>query len=501
MNKGYILGIDQSTSGSKALIVNSEGQIIYKNSKEHKQYYPSNDWVEHDPIEIYENIKQLINEAIDTAPVKIGEIKALSITNQRETVVIWDKDTGEPVYNAIVWQCRRTTKMCEQFKNEGYEDLVKSKTGLTIDPYFSASKAKWILDNVEGAKEKAIQGKLLLGTIDSWIIWQLTNGEVHATDVTNASRTLLYNIHNLKWDEELLEVFDIPYAMLPKVKNCDDIYGETKDHNLSLNVPISGVIGDSQGALFGQRCFEKGMAKATFGTGTSLLVHTDHLVEANNGLVTSVAWGCQGKVNYALEGIIRATGDVINWLYKDLELFKDFDEAEELAKTLPNNQGVYLVPAFVGLGAPYWSPNTKAAIIGMSRATGKAHIIRAGLESIAYQVKDIIQLMEEKGGLKIKTLQVDGGATSNQFLVQFIADILGINVTASNTAELSSMGSVYLGGLGVGIWDSIDDISELSQSNKSYLAEMSEEVRLKFYQQWKEAVNSVLVEDNTVMSH
>ncbi|MBM7570579.1 glycerol kinase GlpK [Aquibacillus albus] len=499
MKTDYILGLDQSTSGTKALVVNSEGQIIFKESKQHKQYYPHDDWVEHDPLEIYENVKKLLNEVIDTAPIKAGEIKVLSITNQRETVVVWDKDTGEPIYNAVVWQCRRTTTICQQLKDQGYERTVKSKTGLTIDPYFSASKVKWILDHVEGAKEKAAKGKLLLGTIDSWLIWKLTEGNVHATDVTNASRTLLFNIHTLQWDDELLEIFDIPRSMLPVVKNCDSMYGETTDLAL-LQVPISGVIGDSQGALFGQRCFEKGMAKATFGTGTSLLVHTDDLVETKNGLVTSVAWGYEGKVNYALEGIIRATGDVINWMYKDLELFNDFEEAEHLVKDLSSNQGVYLVPAFVGLGAPYWSPNTRAAIIGMSRATGKAHIIRAGLESIAYQVKDIIHLIEKEAGIKIKSLKVDGGATSNQFLVQYIADMLGISVIASNTAELSSMGSVYLGGLGVGIWNSIDEIIDLNQSNKVYLAEMADEYRVRYYQEWKAAVESVLVEDDFMVS-
>lgn len=497
MKNDYILGIDQSTSGTKVLVVNSGGHIIYKNSLQHKQYYPQDGWVEHNPEEIYNNVIKLIHETIEKTPIN-DEAKALSITNQRETIVVWDKDTGRPIYNAVVWQCGRTTEICRKLIDDGHEETVKSKTGLTIDPYFSASKIKWILENVESAREKAEKGQLLLGTMDSWLIWKLTEGNVHATDVTNASRTLLYNIHTLQWDEELLKIFDIPFSMLPVVKSCDDFYGVISDSSLSqLRIQISGVIGDSQGALFGQRCFEKGMAKATFGTGTSLLVHTDELVESGNGLVTSVAWGFKGKVNYALEGIIRATGDVINWMHKDLELFNNFDEVEELVAALSDNNGVYLVPAFVGLGAPYWSPDTRAAITGMSRSTNKAHIVRAGLESIAYQVKDIIQLIEKEAGMKINSLKVDGGATNNQFLVQFIADMLSVEVIASNIAELSSMGSVYLGGLGVGIWNSIEDIANLDQNSIVYFAEMPDELRHKYYNEWKVAVMNVLKDETT----
>ncbi|WP_077622550.1 glycerol kinase GlpK [Sediminibacillus massiliensis] len=501
MKNNYIIGIDQSTSGTKVLLVNSEGKIVYKNSKQHKQHYSEEDWVGHDAMEIYENVKQLINEAVEFSTVSAEEIKVLSITNQRETIVVWDKVTGIPICNAIVWQCQRTSESCQELIDKGFEFMVKQKTGLTIDPYFSASKIKWMLDYVDGAREKAVKGRLLTGTIDSWLIWKLTNGQTHATDVTNASRTLLYNIHTLKWDDDLLDLFTVPLAMLPVVKNSDALFGKIQEKEIVLEgLPISGVIGDSQGALFGQQCFEIGMAKATFGTGTSVLVHTGELRTTENGLVTSVAWGYGGKVSYALEGIIRTTGDILNWMRHDLGLFKDFDEAEKLAVSIADNQGVYLVPAFVGLGAPYWSPDTRAAITGMSRATGKAHLIRAGLESIAYQVRDIIELTQQEAGTKIKALKVDGGAISNQFLMQFIADMLGVKVIASDTAELSVIGAVFLGGLGVGIWESMEEIKKINFNSKAYYSEMRDELKDGNYSGWKEAVNRVLVAENESVS-
>ncbi|WP_226527279.1 glycerol kinase GlpK [Metabacillus niabensis] len=494
MTTNYILAIDQSTSGTKALVVNSEGEITHKTALAHKQYYPESGWVEHDPIEIYENVKHVITEVLQSASVSLNQYKVLSITNQRETTVVWDKETGMPIYNAIVWQCRRSSDFCKGLKEKGYEDKVQAKTGLTIDPYFSASKVSWILDHVEGAKDKANEGKLLLGTIDSWLMWKLTGGSVHATDYTNASRTLLFNIHTLTWDDELLEIFGIPKTMLPEVRSSNDIFGRVNDPKLSfLGLPISGIIGDSQGALFGQKCFEKGMAKATYGTGTSVMMQTGNLVHAKNGLVSSIAWGIDGEVSYALEGIINSTGDVLKWVKEDLELFSDFSEVERFATSIPDNQGVYLVPAFVGLGAPYWNPYARAAIIGMSRNSGKAHIIRAALESITYQVKDAIELMKTESNIEIKELKVDGGATSNAFLMQYQADIIGSDVVVSLIAELSALGSVYLAGLGVGIWNSIDDIKRLNQESKYYQPVMTNELRDHYYQGWKDSVKSVLV--------
>jgi glycerol kinase len=494
MEKQYILSIDQSTSGTKALLVNEQGETIKKRSVSHKQYYPQTGWVEHDPIEIYENVKKLLIEVVDTTSISPNEIKALAITNQRETIVVWDKETGKPVYNAIVWQCRRTTEICRDLVESGYENEVKLKTGLTIDPYFSASKVKWIVDNVEGVKQRAKEGQLLLGTIDSWLIWNLTGGNVHATDYSNASRTLLFNIHSLEWDNELLEIFDIPKTMLAEVKDSNEIFGETADEALPLlGLPITGVIGDSQGALFGQKCFQTGMAKATYGTGTSVLMHTGDLVNSSNGLVTSIAWGLNGKVSYALEGIINSTGDSIKWIKEDMGLVQDYDEIETIATSISGNQGVYFIPAFVGLGAPYWSPDTRAAILGMNRSTSKSHIVRAALESIAYQVKDAIELMQSESNIKVVELKVDGGATSNKFLMQFQADLLNNNIIASKVSELSAMGSVYLAGLGVGIWSSTDEINQLNQGHDVFCSTMTDDVRNKYYHEWKEAVRKVLI--------
>jgi glycerol kinase len=490
----YILAIDQSTSGTKALLVNTRGRITHKCSRSHTQYYPQTGWVEHDPDEIYENVKNLLKELLQTSGASQEELAVLAITNQRETVVVWDKETGMPIYNAIVWQDRRTSDYCKELKEQGYEDLIQSKTGLKADPYFSASKIKWILDHVDGARERAREGQLLVGTIDSWLIWKLTQGKVHATDYSNASRTLLFNIETLQWDDELLDTFEIPRTMLPAVKSSNEIFGVAEDPNLPFtSLPISGVIGDSQGALFGQKCFEPGMAKATYGTGTSVMMHTRELVKGTNGLVTSIAWGLNGKIEYALEGIINSSGDVIKWLIEQLELIDQIDEAEALASSLPDNQGVYLVPAFVGLGAPYWNPYTRAAILGMSRNTGKAHIVRAALESIAYQVKDVVELMQTESNIHIKSLNVDGGATSNRLLMQYQADMLDIEVTASRVAELSSMGAVYLAGLGVGIWKSTDEIYHLNSEHKLYHPLMDRDLRNKFYQGWKDSVLGILV--------
>jgi len=484
----YILAIDQSTSGTKGLLVNKNGEVIQKRTVHHRQIYPKAGWVEHDPIEIYENIKKIIRNLIENNKDILDQLALLTITNQRETVVVWDKDTGKPIYNAIVWQCRRTTDICKQLSEKGLGAKINKKTGLKLDPYFSASKVKWILEHVEGARKKADEGKLLLGTMDSWIIWNLTNGRIHATDVTNASRTLLYNIYTNDWDEELLEIFDIPRSMLPDVRFSDADFDMISDPDLPVQLPISGVIGDSQGALFGQHCVEKGMAKATFGTGTSIMVYTDQPIEGKNGLVTSVAWGMNGQVKYAVEGILNTTGDIIKWLKEDLELFDDFKECEELVKSIPDNNGVYLVPAFVGLGAPYWEPSARAAIFGMDRSTKKVHIIRAGLESIAYQVKDIIELVKQESNIKTIELRVDGGASKNEFLMQFLADILGINVIVSNISDLSAMGSVYMGGLSEGIWQNFDELKKLNTTITLFRPIMDDAISNQYYTTWKSLV-------------
>lgn len=491
MVKEYLLTIDQSTSGTKGLIVDQEGKIIRSLSINHHQIYPHPGWVEHNPVEIYENVKKIINELVESSRIPKEKFAALTITNQRETIVAWDKKTGKPVYNAIVWQCRRTTKMCQNLVDTGYELVVNKKTGLTIDPYFSASKIKWILENVVEAKEKAYSGQLLIGTIDSWLIWNLTKGQTHATDITNASRTLLYNIYTNQWDEELLQIFGIPSSILPKVKNSDEIFGEILDSDIELiNVPITGVIGDSQGSLFGQQCFEKGLAKATFGTGTSILVYTEDPVKGNNGLVTTVAWGINGQVYYALEGIINMSGDIIKWMKEDLKLFQDFNELEVLVQQIEDNGGVYLIPAFIGLGAPYWKPNARAAFFGMSRSTNKNHLIRAGLESIAYQVKDIVELINNESDISIKEFRVDGGATRNRFLMQYLANVLDLDVFVSKTSELSALGATYIGGLSVGIWKSINQLKAL---NKYVIYHSSNDEKYQLnYKNWKKYVLQLL---------
>jgi glycerol kinase len=494
LGKDFILAVDQSTSGTKVLVVDRKGDILARCAKEHKQYYPSPGWVEHDPIEIYENVKGLLKSVVDRDEIFRQNIKALAITNQRETALVWDKNTGIPVYNAIVWQCRRTSEICDEIKNNGFESIIKEKTGLMVDPYFSATKVKWILDNVEGAKEKAQKGELLFGNIDAWLIWKLTEGKVHATDYTNASRTLLFNIKTLDWDRELLDIFGIPESMLPEVKYSNDIFGNTSAGEIfETPIPISGIIGDSQGALFGQQCFEEGLAKATYGTGSSLLMKIgDKYIESKNGLVTAIAWGINGKVEYALEGIIHCSGDTLKWVKDNLGLFQNFSQVEQMINSVPDNQGVYVIPAFSGLGIPYWDTYARAAIIGMSRGSNKSHILRAAVESMAYQIRDAVEVIQCESGLSLKELRVDGGPTDNNFLMQFQADMLGAKVAKSAVAELSSMGSVYLAGLGVGIWQSMEDIKALRKTSEIFTPKMEEEARERYYSGWKNAVKRVL---------
>lgn len=494
MGNDYILALDQSTSASKAMVVNKGGEVLTRASLEHKQYYPNPGWVEHDPIEIFENAKKILLEALKQSNLKVNDVCALAITNQRETVLLWDKNTGEPVYNAIVWQCRRSTDICERLKKIGLEEKIREKTGLRLDPYFSATKIKWILENVEGVNDRVSKGEVICGTIDTWILWKLTNGKVHATDFTNASRTLLFNIKTLQWDDELLDVFGIPRCILPEIKSSTDIFGYTDENVFTgIRIPISGIIGDSQGALFGQHCFDPGMVKATYGTGSSVMMNIgDKYKEANNGLVTSIAWGINDKIEYVLEGIIHCTGDALKWIKENLELFENFDEVGLLVSKTASNEGVYLIPAFVGLGIPYWDMNARAAIVGMSRGTNKAHILRAAIESTAYQIRDAVEMMELSSGVRPKELRVDGGPTKDAFLMQFQADILNIQVTTANIAELSSMGSVYLAGLGVGLWKSKEEIKELNREKKVFVPCMQDNVRVHNYNGWKSAVKRVL---------
>ncbi|MDQ1914863.1 glycerol kinase GlpK [Paenibacillus sp. GD4] len=495
MNKEYILAIDQSTSGTKALIFDRCGNIVARCSAQHQQLYPEPGWVEHDPLEIYNNVKQTALKVLQQAGIQPAELAALTITNQRETAVMWDRTTGLPVYPAIVWQCQRTADQCNSYKIAGLEDEVRSKTGLMLDPYFSATKWGWILNNVAGAKEKLDEGKLMAGTIDSWLIWKLTSGKVHATDYTNASRTSLFNIHTLCWDEVLCNQFGVPSELLPNVKYSDDEYGYTEDTSLfgDIRVPITGIIGDSQAALYGNQCFQPGMAKATYGTGTSLLMNVGERPNApGNGLVTAVAWGIGGTVTYAMEAVVRTSGDSLKWVRDNLGLFSTFAEMEQLLVQAPTNEGVYLVPAFVGLGAPYWDAYARASIIGMNRGTGKAHIIRAALESIAYQVSDAVQLIEKETGIILKELRADGGASDNQTLMQFQADMLNCPVLKSEVSELSAMGAYYLGGLAVGFWSSTDEIRSLSKEYKRYVPQMAMEDCNRFREGWLRAVSSVL---------
>lgn len=495
MKKRYILAIDQSTSGTKALVVNHAGEVVARSSAEHRQYYPRPGWVEHDPVEIYERVIETSAQAMQSAGAEPDEVAILTLTNQRETAVLWDRITGAPVCPAIVWQCQRTSEKCTSYKEAGFEAIVRAKTGLMLDPYFSASKWGWMLEHAVEAKKKLAEGRLLAGTIDSWLLWKLTGGSVHATDYTNASRTSLFNIHSLCWDEELCELFGVPSSLLPEVKFSDECFGYTDDSRLlnGARIPISGIIGDSQAALYGNLCFEPGMAKATYGTGTSVLMNVgDKPSASEQGLVTAIAWGAGGKVTYALEAIIRTSGDCIKWVRDNLGLFHSFEEMEQLLEQTKDSEGVYLVPAFVGLGAPHWSPDARASITGMSRGTNKAHIIRAALESIAYQVRDAVQLIEAESGVPLQELRADGGATGNTRLMQFQADLLSRPVVKSEVAELSAMGSVYMGGLGAGFWTSMQEIVQKQKSYTRYEPRMAAELRDAYCQGWQRAVASVL---------
>ncbi len=485
----HILSIDQSTSATKAILFDSKAQVVARMSKEHKQFYPRPGWVEHDPDEILTNTFRIINEICNSN--KIINIESLAITNQRETVVVWDITTGKPVYNAIVWQCNRGADRCRRLMEDGWGKAIQDKTGLIIDPYFSATGICWILDNVPGAREKAEKGLLRFGTTDSWLIWNLTNGKVHATDYTNACRTMLFNINNLSWDNEIMDELGIPVIMAPEVKYSDDLFGSTTAGGaFKVPIPVSGVLGDSHAALFGQLCLTPGMAKATYGTGSSIMMNIgDKPLESPEGLVTSIGYGVDKSIAYVFEGNIHYTGATIKWLQDDLQLIKDAGETEILATSVDSTEGVYLVPAFTGLGAPYWDNEARAIICGMSRGTKKAHVVRSALEAIAYQVKDLVDLMISQAGIELKELKVDGGATRNEFLMQFQTDIIKTKVVRSDIEEISALGSAFAAGLATGIWKDIEEIKRLYVTGKIYSGQMTDDEIDSLYHGWKIAVN------------
>lgn len=487
----YIISIDQSTSATKAVLFNEQCFLVNRVNVEHKQYYPKAGWVEHDAEEIYRNTVEAIRRIVALSKDEDEVSYSLSITNQRETVVVWNRMTGKPVCHAVVWQCQRGADICKELKDKGYSDLIQEKSGLLIDPYFSASGVKWILDNVEDARKQADKGELLMGTIDSWLIWKLTGGKVHATDYTNASRTLLFNIHTLDWDEELLKLFTVPRSMMPRPLPCDSIFGETTVEGIfPEGIQIAGVLGDSHGALAGQMCFEPGMGKATYGTGSSVMVNIgEEVVKAPQGLVTSVGFAACGKVFYAFEGNIHCTGATIKWLVEKLRLIESPAAIEQLALSVPDNGGVYLVPAFAGLGAPWWNPRAKAILCGMTLGTETGHVCRATLEAIAYQIKDLIDLMTGHANVLLKELRVDGGPTKNKLLMQFQADMLDACINRSDVEEASAMGAMLMNGLARGVWKDLGEVARLRTTDNRITPVMGEAERAQLYKGWVEAVN------------
>lgn len=490
MSKKYILAFDQGTTSSRAILFDKDGSIVKTAQKEFTQIYPKAGWVEHDAMEIWGTQSGVAREVLETAGVSPSEIAAIGITNQRETTVVWDKNTGRPIYNAIVWQCRRTASICDELKARGLESYIRENTGLVVDAYFSGTKVKWILDNVEGAREKAEKGELLFGNIDTWLVWNLTRGKVHVTDYSNASRTLLYNIKDLKWDEKILAELGIPACMLPEVRPSSEVYGHTDENTFGgALIPIAGIAGDQQAALFGQACYSEGMAKNTYGTGCFMLMNTgERMVSSKNGLLTTIAWGLDGKVEYALEGSIFIAGASIQWLRDELKIISDAADSEYYASKVKDTNGVYVVPAFAGLGAPYWDMYARGTIVGLTRGANRNHLIRATLESIAYQTRDVLEAMQEDSGIKLATLKVDGGATKNNFLMQFQSDILGTDVARPEVTETTALGAAYLAGLAVGFWSSKEDISKNWAVERQFAPEVDDAKRTELYAGWKKAV-------------
>ncbi len=485
----YVMALDQGTTSSRCILFNKKGLIESVAQKEFTQIYPNSGWVEHDPMEIWSSQFSVAIEAMAKVGAEASDIAAIGITNQRETTVVWDKRTGIPVCNAIVWQCRRTANMCDELRAKGFDKTVKEKTGLILDAYFSGTKVKWILDNVEGARENAEKGHLLFGNIDTWLIWNLTKGKTYVTDYSNASRTMLFNIHELKWDEEILKELNIPVSMLPEAKPSSCVYGNTDATLFGGEIPIAGAAGDQQAALFGQCCFEPGTAKNTYGTGAFLLMNTgEKAVESKNGLLTTIAWGADGKVEYALEGSVFIAGASIQWLRDELRMIKNAAESEEYANAVEDTNGVYVVPAFVGLGAPHWDQYARGAVLGLTRGAKKEHFIRATLESIAYQTNDVLKAMQEDSGIELKALKVDGGACANNFLMQFQSDVLGVQVDRPEVIETTALGAAYLAGLAVGYWKDKEDIRSNWAISKSFMSNMTIDRRAEVLKGWHKAV-------------
>lgn len=486
----YILALDQGTTSSRAILFNKKGEIVETAQHEFEQFFPQSGWVEHNANEIWNSILACIAEVLSKSDVDPGEIASIGITNQRETTVVWDKHSGKPIYKAIVWQSRQTESICSELREKGYNDLFNEKTGLLLDPYFSGTKVKWILDHVEGAREKAENGDLLFGTIDTWLVYKLSGGKVHVTDYSNASRTLMFNIYDLKWDDELLDILTVPKHMLPEVRPSSEVYAHTVDyHFFGYNIPISGIAGDQQAALFGQACFEIGMAKNTYGTGCFMLMNTgEKAVKSKHGLLTTLAWGIDGKVEYALEGSVFVAGSAIQWLRDGLRMIDNAPDSENYAVKVESAEGVYVVPAFVGLGTPYWDSDAQGAVFGLSRGTTKEHFIRATLESLAYQTRDVLEAMVADSGIELKSLRVDGGAVKNDFLMQFQSDILGVPVDRPVVNEATALGAAFLAGLAVGFWTEKEEVSKQLQKQQTFMQQLSEDRRDELYNGWKKAV-------------
>ncbi|KGP83646.1 MULTISPECIES: glycerol kinase GlpK [unclassified Paenibacillus] len=490
----YILALDQGTTSSRAILFNRSGEIVHIAQKEFPQYFPKPGWVEQNANEIWSSILAVMASCLAESGIKPVQIAGIGITNQRETVVVWDKETGRPIYNAVVWQSRQTAGICDELKAKGLGDLFHRKTGLLIDPYFSGTKVKWILDHVPSARERAEKGELLFGTIDSWLIWKLSGG-THVTDVSNASRTLMYNIYDLQWDDELLQILDIPKAMLPEVRGSSEVYAHTVDyHFFGHRIPIAGAAGDQQSALFGQGCYTKGSMKNTYGTGCFMLMNTgDQPVQSDHGLITTIAWGMNGKIEYALEGSIFVAGSAVQWLRDGLRILRSSKDSEDYAARVPSTDGVYMVPAFVGLGSPYWDSEVKGAVFGLTRGTTKEHFIRATLEALAYQTKDVLAAMESDSGISVNALRVDGGAAANDFLMQFQSDILNIPVERPTVNETTALGAAYLAGLAVGYWNSADELMNHENTERVFHPVMAEEERSELYAGWQRAVKAAMV--------
>ena len=491
----YIVALDQGTTSSRAVVLGHDANTVSVSQREFTQIYPQAGWVEHDPMEIYATQSSVLVEALGKSGIRSDEVAGIGITNQRETTIVWNKDTGKPVYNAIVWQCRRTAAICEELKSRGLEEYVQENTGLVLDPYFSGTKIKWILDNVEGAREDANAGKLLFGTVDTWLLWKMTQGRVHVTDYTNASRTMLFNINTLQWDEKLLQEMDIPLSMMPEVKKSSEVYGQTNIGGKGgTRIPIAGIAGDQQAALYGQMCVNAGQAKNTYGTGCFLLMNTgQEKVTSKNGLLTTLACGPSGEPAYALEGAVFMGGASIQWLRDEMKLLADAKDSEYFATKVDSSNGVYVVPAFTGLGAPYWDAYARGTIVGLTRGVNSNHIIRATLEGIAYQTRDVLDAMQADSGIKLEALRVDGGAVANNFLMQFQSDVLDTQVLRPQVTEVTALGAAYLAGLAVGFWQSLDEVAGKATIDKTFVPHHDEEKRSRRYKGWKRAVKCAQV--------